>query len=313
MERSVTRVLPTGPRGDLHAFTSPARPLHLLTLCVVTCLLASPAEGKVRRGPASGSGGQPVVETVPTEVDEELPAAERLDRGRQAYENADFHKALELLAPIDPMELGREQRVQLHEMMGKCRFIAGDREGAGDDFFEILKLDPDYRMDPVRTSRDIEVLFEVTRTTRGRDLRLFPVEPERTIPGWRVPKVAAHNMFVAFAPAGVFRLAFLRTPRLGVAMLSAQLVPIITSGASYGYLLWAQNDNCNAVVVNAAPVVQVVNIVSFIAAVSIYAVGIVDAFLSQRYHGRAPGGVKRKKVAHGWRWGPPRPIPTLSD
>ena len=311
MVRGDTRVLERTPAGVLRAAIPPSRVAALLALAAWAVLwcLPGPAGAKVRRDVPTE------VETEPATAlaEEALPASERLDRGRQAYENADFQKALEEFGRIDAMGLGREQRKQLHEMMGKCRFIAGDREGAEAEFFEILKLDPDFRMDPVRTSRDIEVLFEVTRTTRGKDLRLFPVEPERTIPGWRVPKVAAHNMFVAFAPAGVFRLAFLRTPKLGVAMLSAQLVPIITSGASYGYLLWAQNDNCNAVVVNAAPVVQVVNIVSFIAAVSIYAVGIVDAFLSQRYHGRAPGGVKRNKVANGWRWGPPPPIPALAD
>lgn len=305
-----TRVLQTAPGGVPHVVSTPRVPALLaLAACAALVWLPAPANAKVRRGAPAQEPPEPA--TAPAE--ELLPASERLDRGRQAFENADFHKALEELEPIDPMELGREQRQQLHEMMGKCRFIAGDRQGAEAEFFEILKLDPDYRMDPVRTSRDIEVLFEVTRTTRGKDLRLFPVEPERTIPGWRVPKVAAHNMFVAFAPAGVFRLAFLRTPKLGVAMLSAQLVPIITSGASYGYLTWAQSGNCNTVVDNAAPVVQVVNIVSFIAAVSIYAVGIVDAFLSQRYHGRAPGGVTRNKVANGWRWGPPPPIPTLAD
>lgn len=311
MERGGARRLPTAPSGVSRAVIWPSRLPAILALAAWAALtwLPAPAVAKARRG---ATAAVPEAPAVPP-AEEILAASERLDRGRQAFENADFQKALELLEPIDPMELGREQRVQLHEMMGKSRFIAEDREGAEAEFFEILKLDPDYRMDPVRTSRDIEVLFEVARTTRGKDLRLFPVEPERTIPGWRVPKVAAHNMFVAFAPAGVFRLAFLRTPKLGVAMLSAQLVPVITSGASYGYLLWAQNDNCNAVVVNAAPVVQVVNIVSFIAAVSIYAVGIVDAFLSQRYHGRAPGGVTRNKVANGWRWGPPPPIPTLAD
>ncbi len=303
MARRDTPVPAPALPGEVRAVRPPLRPLLALALavCAAVTLMVGPAGAKTRRAGAAGAA-----ETAsPPPVEEIQGAAERLERGRQAYENADFAKALELLEPIDPMELGREQRKQLHEMMGKCRFIAEDRSGAEAEFFELLKLAPDFRLDPVRTSRDIEVLFEATRMTRAQDLRLFPVEPERTIPGWRVPKVAAHNMFVAFAPAGVFRLAFLRTPRLGMALLSAQLVPIITSAASYGYLFWAQQGNCNAVVVKAAPVVQVVNIASFIAAVVVYTVGIVDAFLSQRYHGPAPGGRKRKRVAAGWRWGPP--------
>jgi hypothetical protein len=273
--------------------------LALLALALV----ASPAQAQ-----DGGSAG------ATSDVDNGASASERLERGRQAFENADYEKALELLQPIDPLELGRDQRIQLHEMLGMCRYIMDDKEGATAELLEVLKLDPDHRMDPVRTPRDVEVLFEATRMTHARDLGLFPVEPERTIPGWRVPKVASHNMFVAFAPAGVFRLAFLRTPRRGVAMLSAQLVPIAASAISYGYLFWAQQDNCNAVVVKAAPVLQVVNIASFIASVVVYAVGIVDAFLSQRYHGRLPEGRSRKKVAAGWRWGPPpAAILSLSD
>jgi len=282
-------------------------------LAAVALALAAVAPAPAAAQPAPDPPPPTAPEVAP-EADPAPNASDRLDRGRQAFENADYEAALELLETVDPLELGREQRIQLHEMMGKCRYILDDRDGASDEFFEVLKLDKNYQMDPVRTPQEISVIFEATRMTRARDLRLFPVEPERTIPGWRVPKVASHNMFVAFAPAGVFRLAFLRTPGRGVALLSAQLVPIAASAVSYGYLFWAQQGNCNAVVVNAAPVIQVVNIASFITSVVVYAVGIIDAFLSQRYHGRAPEGRSRMMGAAGGRGGPPpAAIPSLTD
>ena len=233
-------------------------------------------------------------------------AAEMLERGRQAFENAEYQRALDIFAPIDPLMLDLEQRIQLHEMLGKCRYILGDEDGAADEFFEILKLDKTHEMDPIRTPRDIDVLFKATamQDANKKALRLFPVEPERTIPGWRVPKVARHNMFMAFMPAGVFRLAYLRTPRSGAPLLLGQLFTFGGSVASFVFLDWVDQGQCSPGVVAAAPVISVLNIVSFVLACTVYAVGIVDAFLSQRYHGPALGERKRK-VSARWRWGPP--------
>ncbi len=242
--------------------------------------------------------------------------AEQLERGRQAFDNGEYERALGLLVGIDAMELGRDQRILLHEMMGKCHFVLGSRETAAAQFFEVLKLDKAYELDEVRTPQPMLVLFEAVRLNKARELRRFPVEPERTIPGRAVPRVAPNNMFIAFAPAGVFRLAFLGTPGTGMALLVPQLLTIGGSVASYAWVTWYannQDDTCkNAVTRNAFPTVKALNIVTAALSWLIYAVGIIDAFVSQRYHKAAPGGGRKPRVASGWRWGPPTgpsPVP----
>jgi hypothetical protein len=235
-----------------------------------------------------------------------LSDAEQLQRGLLAFHDGEYDVCLVVLGQVDPMELGRDQRIQLHEMMGKASYFQSDMDAARVQFFEVLKLEPAYEMDPVSTPRQIIEVYEDVRTVHEKDLAKFPVEPERTIPGRNNPKVATSNMFVAFAPAGVFRLLFLRTPGKGWAMLlGGQVAPIGLSVGSYLYLNWAY-DKCNFVAVaNAVGVFRVVNVITGIVGWVVYAVGIVDAFLSQGYHRPASGGAGRRKVAAGWRWGPP--------
>ena len=243
-----------------------------------------------------------------------LTDADQLVRGRQAFLNGDYAGALRALEQVDPRELGRDQRIQLHEMMGKSYFIVGYEAAAEEQFFEVLKLDKGHEMDPVSTPRKIRDLFIYTRGKRERELRLFPVEPERTIPGRDTPMVASYNMFVAFAPAGIFRLAFLHTPRKGTGLLLAQLLPLGASVGSSFYLSWAFDGRLHhTAVANAWPVFWMVNFISAAVAWIVYAVGIVDAFASQRYHGPTPGGRKGRKVAERWRWGPPIPCRAAPD
>jgi len=234
--------------------------------------------------------------------------AEQLERGRQAFDNGEYERTLSILRPVDPMELGRDQRILLHEMMGKCQFILGDRDAAAEQFFEVLKLSKNHQMDEVRTPQQILVLFEAVRLNKEKELRRFPVEPERTIPGHTVPRVAPNNMFIAFAPAGIFRLAFLGTPGKGMALLVPQLLAIGASVASYSWVNWYANnidDTCvNTVTRNAFPTVLALNIITGALSWLIYAVGIVDAFASQRYHKAAPDGRNKRRVSSGWRWGP---------
>jgi len=276
----------------------------LSALMVAVWLLPAPADAKAGK-PAEEPAAAPTLEA------HRLTPDERLERGRQAFDNGEYERALEILRPVDPMVLGLEQRVLLHEMMGKCLFILGDADGADQQFFEVLKLNPTHEMDEVRTPRKILDRFAEVRGRRHKQLRRFPVEPARTIPGRDVPRVASNNMFIAFAPAGVFRLAFLGTPGKGMTLLTPQVLTLAASVASYAWVTWYannQDDTCsNAAARNAFPTVKALNIITSVAAWLIYAVGIVDAFASQRYHRHAPGDRnKRVRVSSGWRWGPPQ-------
>lgn len=258
---------------------------------------------------ASAWGAPARAEDGATEVLAEvvlLSDAEQLQRGLLAFHGGEYDVCLVVLGQVDPMELGRDQRIQLHEMMGKAFYFQEDVEAARVQFLEVLKLEPTYEMDPVSTPRQIIEVYDEVRAAHEDHLEMYPVEPERTIPGRDIPRVANSNMFVAFAPAGVFRLIFLRTKGKGVAMLlGGQVAPFGLSLGSYLYLNWAL-DKCNFVAVaNAVPVFRVVNVVTAVVGWVVYAVGIVDAFLSQGYHGPASGGLGRRKVAAGWRWGPP--------
>jgi len=241
-----------------------------------------------------------------------LDDSEQLERGIQAFLNGEYGVARVILGQVNPMELGRDQRIQLHEMMGKASYFLDDADAACEQFFEVLKLEPTYEMDPVSTPRQMIDLYDEVRLAHAKDLKKFPVEPERTIPGRNTPRVAPGNMYVALAPAGIFRLMFLRTPRKGAALLTCQLLPIAVSAISMGYLYWA-NDKCNFVAVrNAMPVMRGINIASSIVSLVVWAVGVVDAFASQEYHKSATGGRKRRKVAAGWRWGPPIAPPAFA-
>lgn len=239
-----------------------------------------------------------------------LTDAEQLQRGLQAFHNGEYDICLVVLGQVDPMELGRDQRIQLHEMMGKAYYFQGDLDAARTQFFEVLKLEPTYEMDPVSTPRQIIEVYEDVRLIHTKDLRMFPVEPERTIPGRSTPRVAPGNMFMVLAPAGVFRLAFLRTPRSGFALLTAQLVPLTVSTISAAYLYWANDKGNFVAVLNAFQIVRGINIVSGIVSVVVWAVGVFDAILSQEYHGQR--GRQRRKVAEGWRWGPPIAAPAFA-
>ena len=278
--------------------TRPSSP-NLALILVITAIAVSGVAGAQDEGP--------LAEIIL------LDDSEQLERGRQSFLNGEYEDCQVILGQVDPMELGRVQRIQLHEMMGKALYILGDEEEASAQFFELLKLEPHYTMDPVSTPRRIIELYERVRTSHAKDLKLFPVEPERTIPGVNTPRVATSNMFVAFAPAGVFRLLFLRTPGRGWAtLLAGQAAPFALSLSSYLYLNWA-SDKCNFVAVrNAIPAFRVVNIVSAIVGWAVYVAGIVDAFTSQGYHRQSPGSGKRRKVAEGWRWGPPVAAPSFA-
>lgn len=276
------------------------RSLSPLLLALIAACWLSPAAAQ----DASAQLGSP----VPALEAHSPTQAEQLERGRQAFDNGEYERTLSILRPVDPMELGRDQRVLLHEMMGKCQFILGDRDAAAEQFFEVLKLSKHHQMDEVRTPQQIQVLFEAVRLNKEKKLRRFPVEPERTIPGRTVPRVASRNMFIAFAPSGIFRLAFLGTPGIGLLLLLPQVAFIGGSVATYAWMSWYTNNNdetcLDATARNNFPAVQALNIISATLSWLIYAVGIVDAFASQRYHKAAPDGRNKRRVSSGWRWGP---------
>lgn len=234
-----------------------------------------------------------------------LSDSDQLDRGRQEFLNGEYDDAARLLSAVSPMELGRDQRILLHEMLGVAYFILGDEEAAEGQFFEVLKLDKAYELDPISTPEQIRIHFEATRMSRRTDLKPFPVELERTIPGRDIPLVAPRDMIVAFAPAGIFRWTLLRQKQVGAPVFFAgQLLPLGLSIGSYFYLNWAADKVHFTNVANAYTVMYVVNMVASTVFWVVYAVGIVDAFSSQRYHRQSRSGRKRK-VAAGWRWGPP--------
>ena len=251
--------------------------------------------------PTADAGAQEAREIIA----KALSDSDQLERGRQEFLNGEYDEASRLLSAVSPMELGRDQRILLHEMLGKSFFILGDEDAAEEQFFELLKLDKAYELDPVSTPEQIRIHFEATRMSRRTDLEPFPVELERTIPGRDVPLVAQRDMFVAFAPAGIFRLSVLRQRQLGVTVLiTGQVVPFALSVVSSAYLNWASDKLYYTAVANAYTPMFVVNMVASTIFWVVYAVGIVDALSSQRYHRQSRSGRKRK-VAAGWRWGPP--------
>jgi len=287
--------------------TRPSSARIVLWLLAAALALPCAAPAQARRAP----------EEVQLQGGRSLTPTEQFERGRQAFLNGEYERAVHVLSVISPLartDMGdpcfeREERMQLHEMLGKSYFIVdADDPRAAEHFLEVLKLNPDHHLDPVNTPQAIIDVFEGQREKSQRILtRKYPADLDLTIPGHLVPRVAPRDYIYALAPAGVFRLLFLGTPFKGAFLLSAQLLPLGLSIGGASYLSWAADKCSNAQIRQNASRWYIVNIVSAATAWAIWLVGIIDAIHSQRYHDRAAPAerARKRRAGAGWRWGPP--------
>lgn len=281
---------------------------RLGALLLITVLYAGAASAKVP--PRPSDEGSRALELDLDALDlETLSPADQLERGRQAFDNGEYEQARALLEKLEQyeveLELGREQRQQLHDLLGRILYILDDKPGAERHFFELLKLDPTHELDPIRTPREIVIRFEVVKRAQEKNLELFPVDLPRTVPGLRIPAVANRDRAFAFLPFGAFHFLFLHERPKGMVLLVPQALTLASSIGTYAFLASWPSLSPSTQILAAREALLVVNIITSAVFLAIYTVGVIDGFASQRYIGRAPGSKKKKKVSAKWRWGPP--------
>jgi tetratricopeptide (TPR) repeat protein len=79
------------------------------------------------------------------------PSAE-FERGRTAFERAEYARAIEILRPLlyPEIRLATEgQVVQAHRMLGVAHLFEKQNDLAAQEFRKLLQLRPDYRFDPL--------------------------------------------------------------------------------------------------------------------------------------------------------------------
>ncbi len=278
--------------------------IPLLT-CLAAQVAAAPAAARDGNAPEEGEAPSSDGDAEEAELRQiSTSSLEMFSQAVQAYDNGEYQRALEIAMEVDVRALDREQRITLHEIEGRVLFILGDEERGKEQFFEVLKLDPQYEPDRFRTPERIRWGFYDAKDDHARELQWYPVELWRTVPGKRAPLVARRDRFFALLPFGAFQFGFLHTPGRGTALALSQGLSLAGSVVTYVWLDWSR-DRCSSVSIQQArPTVLTINIVVSAAFVVFYAAGVIDGFGSQRYHGAVQGG-PRHRTAAGWRWGPP--------
>ncbi len=290
---------------------------QLVYLLLTTVLWTGTASAKKPPRPNDEGSQALQVELDLFELDT-LSPADQLERGRQAFDNGEYEQARELLEKLEAyemeLELGREQRQQLHDLLGRILYILDDRDGADRHFFELLKLDPTHEMDRIRTPQEIIIRFEVVKQTQAENLARFPVDLPRTRPGLRIPAVAQRDKAFALLPFGAFHFLFLYEKQRGLALMVPQAFTLASSIGTYAFLASWPSMSPSTQLLAAREALIVVNAITTTVFLVLYTVGVIDGFASQRYIGRAPGSKKKTKVSAKWRWGPPvAGIPALPD
>jgi hypothetical protein len=79
-----------------------------------------------------------------------VPPSAQFDRGKAAYERAEYTRAIEVLRPLLYPEVRLEtegQVAQTHRMLGVAHLFEKQNELAAQEFRKLLQLRPDYRFD----------------------------------------------------------------------------------------------------------------------------------------------------------------------
>ena len=195
----------------------------------------------------------PPAETVV--VDPELKAIASL------YDHGDYETVLtRARARIDRGTLSREELVQLHQYAGLASFNLGDEEGAKRHFTVLLRLDPDFGLDPFSVAPPAVALFnavkaelepqlEIIRQQRRVEAERLRQDAEERARRQRedeerrrrlddltrqvtVRNVEKRSFLVNFVPFGAGQFQQKR-PGMGAAMAASQGVAAITSVVAY--------------------------------------------------------------------------------
>jgi tetratricopeptide (TPR) repeat protein len=140
----------------------------------------------------------------------ERPAA--LERGIDAYWNADYDTARTELSTVAASGLAGEDRVLLHKFLGLCAFAQKQEAEARRHFEEILTLDPGYRFQADDVAPPILQAFDLTL---DRMLKDAYQRGKKAYQARRPREAAAYfEKAVALDPSDAYAEAFLKLATL---------------------------------------------------------------------------------------------------
>lgn len=93
----------------------------------------------------------------------ELTPAERLAAAEEAYEDGSFETASTALRELTALDLDPKLKLEANLYLGLAEVQAGREEASLGPFGEVLRLQPDFRLDPVRYAPKLVDAFEKAR------------------------------------------------------------------------------------------------------------------------------------------------------
>ncbi len=103
---------------------------------------------------AGPTGIVPIAATTPRDA---------FDRGRTAFERAEYKRAVEILNPLlypDMLLDSEGEQVQAHRMLGVAYLFENRPDDARREFKKLLELRPDFRFDPLLDSQRVVTFFD---------------------------------------------------------------------------------------------------------------------------------------------------------
>ena len=209
---------------------------------------------------AGPTGVLPVAPTSPHDA---------FDRGRTAFERAEYKRAIEILGPLlyPEMLLDSEgEVVQAHKMLSVAYLFENKPDEARREFLELLRQRPSFRFDPLLDSQRVVTFFdtvlkehqaEIARFKKLKDERdaAIAAKNQRTLQQLQMPpaivRYERHSLAVAMIPfgAGQFQNGEARKGwwffGVETALAAVSLGAFVTNFALYGFSSELPCNNAN--------------------------------------------------------------------
>lgn len=161
-----------------------------------------------------------------------------------SFEYRDFDKVIEVLDQWILKISDHDLEVTARTLLGVAKHVTGDVKGARTEFGTLLKLEPEYQLDPFKIPPQVIETFESVR----RELK--PLLDEILKQRGRAPRVekpkgdpvlvAVPTRAEMFIPGG-FPQYSMNEPELGTVFLLTQLLGVAASVAGY---IWGESILC---------------------------------------------------------------------
>jgi hypothetical protein len=158
----------------------------------------------------------------PTGVLPVAPVSPRdaFDRGRTAYERAEYKRAIEILSPLLYPEMLLEsdgEVVQARRMLSVAYLFENKPDDARREFLELLRQRPSFRFEPLLDSQSVVTFFDAVLKEHQAEIRRFKalkdakdaaiaLQNQRAIEQLKAPptivRYERHSLVVAMIPFG---------------------------------------------------------------------------------------------------------------